>query len=75
MPRKLCRPDTDRVDVAPPDALGEPAGGMRTRAATKGAATARRHKEERRADRLDEIRRQIADGTLVIRRMTPQHEA
>jgi hypothetical protein len=48
------------------------AGDPRTRAASahKGAATIRRHKEEQRADRLDEIRGQIANGSLVVRQMT-----
>ena len=41
----------------------------RSRAATKGAATLRRHREERRADSLAQIRSQIADGTLVVRQM------
>ena len=47
-----------------------------TIAAQKGAATSRRHKAQRRADRLEEIRVQIANGTLVVRQMTvAQHEA
>jgi hypothetical protein len=45
-------------------------------AAQKSAATVMRHKEERRAESLDDIRRQTADGTLVIRQMTAeQHDA
>ena len=46
--------------------------GRRTRgriAAAKGAATVRRHKEERRANLLAQIREQIATGTLVVRHM------
>lgn len=76
MPRKLCLTSTDAADLALPRALQAIAGGPRARAATKGAATARRHREERRADRLNEIRAQVADGTLVIRQMTSeQHKA
>jgi hypothetical protein len=41
-----------------------------SRAAAKGAATLRRHRQERRADSLAQIRSQIADGTLVVRQMT-----
>jgi hypothetical protein len=45
-------------------------------AAQKSAATVMRHKEERRAESLDDIRRQTANGTLVIRQMTTeQHDA
>jgi hypothetical protein len=39
-------------------------------ATTKRTATLRRLKAERRSDKLDEIRAQIADGTLVVRQMT-----
>lgn len=38
--------------------------------AQKAAATVLRHKDERRTERLHEIRAQIADGTLVVRQMT-----
>jgi hypothetical protein len=42
----------------------------------KAAATARRHKEERRAESLHQIKVQTADGTLVVSQMTTaQHEA
>jgi hypothetical protein len=48
-----------------------PADDERTRAtATKRAATLLRRKEERRADRLAQMDAQIADGTLIIRRMS-----
>jgi hypothetical protein len=36
----------------------------------KGATTVQRHRQERRDDKLDEIRAQIANGTLVVRQMT-----
>ena len=41
-----------------------------TNAAQKGAATVRRHAQDRRAESLRRISDQIADGTLVIRQMT-----
>jgi anti-sigma28 factor (negative regulator of flagellin synthesis) len=48
----------------------------RTRSGRNGAATVLRHKAERRTERLEEIRAQIAAGTLVIRQMTvADHEA
>lgn len=42
----------------------------RSRAALKGAETQRRHEQERRTESLEDIRSQIADGTLVVRQMT-----
>jgi hypothetical protein len=42
-----------------------------SRASIKGQATVKRHKRERRADSLAQIRAQVADGTLVVRQMTP----
>jgi hypothetical protein len=43
--------------------------------ANKGAATMRRREQERRATRLDDMRVQIADGSLVIRQMSvAEHE-
>lgn len=45
-------------------------------AAAKGVATTRRHKQEQRTDALAHIRRQVADGTLVVRQMTAaEHKA
>jgi hypothetical protein len=41
----------------------------RRRAAAKGASTIARHRQERRAERLAEIRAQTEDGTLIIRQM------
>jgi len=38
--------------------------------AQKGAATLRRHAQDRRAESLRRIDEQIAEGTLVIRQMT-----
>jgi hypothetical protein len=52
------------------------AGEVPISSAQKAAATLRRHKDERRADSLQQIRAQTADGTLVVRQMTvAQHEA
>ncbi len=43
--------------------------------ANKGAATIRRREQERRAGKLDDMRVQIADGSLVVRQMTvAEHE-
>ncbi len=44
-------------------------------AAQKGAATVRRHAQDRRDESLSRIREQIADGTLVIRQMTAAERA
>jgi anti-sigma28 factor (negative regulator of flagellin synthesis) len=38
--------------------------------AQKAAATRRRHEEEHRTDKLDQMRAQIAAGTLVVRQMS-----
>ena len=38
----------------------------------KGVATLRRHAEERRAEKLNDMRAQMANGTLVVRQMTPE---
>jgi hypothetical protein len=58
MPAKSSQP----AKPSPPT----PATGPPT-AAQKSAATVMRHKEERRAESLNEIRQQTADGTLFIR--------
>jgi hypothetical protein len=61
--------------MTPPDPLPLPAATTLSSPAQKAAATVLRHKDERRAERLREIRAQIADGTLVIRQMTDaEHE-
>jgi hypothetical protein len=41
----------------------------------KGRETELRHQNERRLERLGDIREQIADGTLVIRQMTAAERA
>lgn len=70
------KPRANRDDLTTLDPLRLPAGEKRTRAAQKGAATARRHSEARRADTLAEMRAQIANGTLIVRQMTAeQHRA
>jgi hypothetical protein len=48
-----------------------PVAPARSRAQAKGAATVQRNARERRASRLADIRAQIANGTLVVRQMTP----
>jgi hypothetical protein len=46
-----------------------PSAAARSRAAAKGVATAQRHRQEQRVERLALIDAQIADGTLVVRQM------
>jgi uncharacterized protein (DUF2336 family) len=77
MPSELSTPNGDQPNVTSAHALPRLADEAPPRsAAEKGAATVRRRKEARRADRLDEIRVQIADGTLVVHQMTDaQHKA
>src|ERR1700721_1977892 len=60
-----------------PKAAGQPTGDNEpANSGQKAAATARRHKEERRAESLHQIKVQTADGTLVVSQMTTaQHEA
>lgn len=70
MTSESAEPKADQAKAITRDADGLPAGDLRARSAQKGAATIRRHKEERRADKLDHIRSQIADGSLVVRQMT-----
>jgi anti-sigma28 factor (negative regulator of flagellin synthesis) len=41
----------------------------------KGRETELRHQNERRLERLSDIREQIADGTLVVRQMTAAERA
>jgi hypothetical protein len=70
MPSKSSTLDGDRANPSRPNAPGLLGGDERTRAAKKALKTRRRHLEARRADRLAEIRVQIANGTLVVRHMT-----
>ena len=66
-----CTPFADEANVTIQDARRPPAAGARSRGSAKGAATVQRHARERRASSLADIRAQIADGTLVVRQMTP----
>jgi len=76
MPSQSPTPNTDQANVTISTALPLLAGDPPTSPAQKAAATLLRHKEERRAHSLDQIRTQIADGTLVVRQMTvAQHKA
>jgi anti-sigma28 factor (negative regulator of flagellin synthesis) len=68
MPSQSSTPSADPRDATTSQAL-PPLAGDAPSAAEKGAATTRRRKEEERADRLDDIRAQIEDGTLVVRRI------
>lgn len=75
MPSESSTTNPVQPKVAIPSVLL--AGDARTYSASqKGAATVRRHKQEQRAESLDQIRAQIADGTLVVRQMTvEQHKS
>lgn len=60
----------------PSNASPSIAGGHTPTAAQKSAATLARHKDERRAESLQRISEQTADGSLIIRQMTTeQHSA
>lgn len=76
MPNESSTPDAGHARATVPTGARGLAGDARTRSAVKAAATVRRHREERRAESLDQIRAQIAAGTLVVRQMTAaQHKA
>ena len=64
-------PPTGPTKVTESETSAGAGSDIRTRSAVKAAATVRRHREERRAESLDQIRDQIAAGTLVVRQMTP----
>ena len=75
MPSKSSTPNPDRAGLPGSNAPGLQ-GEDERRAAKKAVGTLRRHREARRADRLAEIRVEIANGTLVVRQMTAaEHEA
>ena len=61
MPSESSTPTTDQANntLQP----------LRANARSRGAATIQRHKDERRAESLAQIRAQIANGTLVVRQM------
>lgn len=70
MPSQVSSPKADRPDLRtsrgfPPVAgAGAPLSGI-----AKGVATVQRRKAERRTDKLELIRAQIADGTLIVRQI------
>ena len=70
MPTSSSTPDSNcsRGSASSHTPLSTAVAAKRTRA--KGRETELRHKEERRHERLRDIRAQIADGTLVVRQMT-----
>jgi hypothetical protein len=70
MPSKSSTPNSDRANLPGSNAPGLLGGDERTRATNKAVGTLQRREEARRADRLAEIRVQIANGTLVVRQMT-----
>jgi len=64
MPDSNDQHGPESSQTTPPPA--GPASGFRS----KGRETELRHKEERRVEKLRDIRAQIASGTLVVRQMT-----
>jgi len=70
VPDTPSTPPTGHTKVTGSDTAPAAGPDARTRSAVKAAATVRRHREERRAESLDQIRDQIAAGTLVVRQMT-----
>jgi hypothetical protein len=64
------RSSTSTARPAPSRASVPQVSERRTRSAQRGAGTLRRHKETRRAERLAEIRLEVANGTLEVRQMT-----
>lgn len=70
MPSESSILTTDQVEPTIPSARRPLPDDARGRAAAKGAATVRRRREERRAEKLAHIREQITNGTLVVRYMT-----
>jgi anti-sigma28 factor (negative regulator of flagellin synthesis) len=76
MPSESLTPNSEPANMTAGPAPAVLSGAVQTRATEKALATVRRHKEERRADRLDEMRVQIAEGTLVVRQMSVvEHDA
>lgn len=71
MSNNSSTPPTGPTKVSESETSSAAGSDIRTRSAVKAAATVRRHREERRAESLDQIRDQIAAGTLVVRQMTP----
>lgn len=61
---------TSKPVAAVSNALPPTAGGGPTRSSNTSMATRQLRKEERRAEKLAQMRSQIADGTLVVRQMT-----
>jgi hypothetical protein len=72
MPSALSTPNAGQgnAKVTIPARARLVVGDAKARSAGKGAETLRRHREERRADSLAQIRDQIAAGTLFVRQMT-----
>lgn len=67
--RELAMPSESSIPNTQ-DANASMSSEARVASAQKGAATVRRHKQDRRDESLRHIRAQIADGTLVVRQMT-----
>ena len=69
MPSKSSLSAADQAGIPISHTYRPLSAAARSRAAAKGVATAQRHRQERRVERLALIDAQIADGTLVVRQM------
>jgi len=63
-------PNPEPADVTESTAPSPLTESAQSRGAKKRSETVRRRIEERRTDKLDQLRAQVADGTLIIRQMT-----
>jgi anti-sigma28 factor (negative regulator of flagellin synthesis) len=69
MPSKPTAPSTEQANASNTSKPSPSPADVATGAAQKRAATLLRHKQETHADRLEQMRHQIANGTLVVRYM------
>ena len=64
-----------RGDEASAKVMPPLADGADTLSKTPGQATFWRHRQAQRDERLEDMREQVADGTLVVRQMSAQERA
>ena len=64
-----------RGDEASAKVMPPLADGADTLSKTPGQATFWRHRRDQRDERLQDMREQVADGTLVVRQMSEQERA
>lgn len=71
MPSQVSTSKADQPNLRISHALRSVAGAEPALSGiAKGVATVQRRKAERRTDKLEQIRAQIADGTLIVRQVT-----